>query len=114
MERGVEHRDLRDAGTEELARRVDALEVGRVVQRREVDAVLDLVDHRVVDEHRAGQLLAAVDDAMADGVDVGERLDARHRGLGRDQPAQDVIEGGAVVAQRRRLGAPSACLRRAA
>jgi len=71
------------------------------VQRREVDAVLDLVDHRVVDDHRAGQLLAAVDDAVADGVDVGERLDTRHPGLRRHQPAQHVVEGGAVVAQRR-------------
>ena len=72
------------------------------MQGREVDAVLDLVHHLVADHHGPRELLAAVHRAVADRVDVAHRGDARDAGLGRDEPAQDVVEGGAVVAQRRR------------
>ena len=102
VERGVEDGHLRHAGAEQLARGVDALEVRRVVQRREVDAVLDLVHDLVADHHRPRELLAAVDGAVADRVDVADRGDAGDAGLGRDEPAQHVVERGAVVAQRRR------------
>jgi len=59
VKRRVEHRHLRNAGAEQLARGVDALEVGRVVERREIDAPADLLEHRTVDRHRVRELLAA-------------------------------------------------------
>jgi hypothetical protein len=69
------------------------------VQRREVDAVLDLLQHGVIDQDGTVELLAAMNDAVAHGVDVGERAEAGNRGFRRDQPAQDVIQGLPVVAQ---------------
>ena len=66
----VEDGDVRDVG-EELTGDRDALEVGRVVQRAQRDELLDPCDDVVVDEGRAGEVLAALDDAVADGDDVG-------------------------------------------
>ena len=90
--------DLRHAGAEQRARRADALQVGRVVERRELDAVLDAGEHLVVDRTERGTL-AAVDDAVPDGVDVGDRAEL-DPGRGRHQPAQHVVDRRAVVAQR--------------
>jgi len=47
------------------------------VQRSERNEVLENIDDVIVDEGRLGELLAAVDDAVADGVDpfVGEVVD---------------------------------------
>ena len=42
MKRRVEHRDLRNAGAEHGARRRDAAEIVRIVQRRELDQLLEL------------------------------------------------------------------------
>ena len=52
VEGGVEDRDLRQVGEQPAGHR-DALEVGRVVQRRERDELLDGRDHVVVDQRRA-------------------------------------------------------------
>ena len=42
MKRRVEHRDLRHAGAEHRARRGDAAQVVRVVQRRELDELFQI------------------------------------------------------------------------
>jgi hypothetical protein len=103
VEGGVEHRDLRHSRTEALARRADALEVGRVVERRQLNAVLDLLQHAVVDEHRAGELLPAVDHAVADGVDVTQGRETCAARPGGDEPGEQGVQRRAMVAQR--LGA---------
>jgi hypothetical protein len=82
VERGVEDGHLGHALAQDLPGGVDPLEVGGVVERGEVDAVLDLVHDHIVDGHGLGELLAAVDDAVADGGDVADRGHPGHVRLG--------------------------------
>ena len=65
VERGVEDGDLRHVG-EPLARHLDALDVGRVVQRRKGFQLLDRRDDVVGDHDRVAEPVAAVDDPMTD------------------------------------------------
>jgi hypothetical protein len=65
VERGVEHRHLRQR-REELLRDPDAEQVGRVVERPEGDARLDPRDHLSVDRHRARELGPAVHHPVTD------------------------------------------------
>ena len=48
--------------------------------------------HLVVDQHRVREALAAVDDAVADGVDVADARRPRRSPDRRDDPAEDVVE----------------------
>ena len=63
----------------------------------------DAFEHGVVDDRRGAELLAPVDHAVADDVDIGHGLDALDPGLRRDDPAHDAVERRAVVSQRRVL-----------
>ena len=85
MERGVEHGHVIDVGPV-LARRLDPGEVARQVQRCQSHEAAQLGQHIVVDPRRRGEHLAAVDDAVANGVDphIAELGD-------------DVTDGGEVV-----------------
>ena len=69
VERGVEDGDLGHLG-QQVARRAVALDVGRVVQRSELEALFDPAQDRVVDEDRGPEALAAVDHAVAHGLDL--------------------------------------------
>ena len=60
---------------EQLARDLDAHQVGWVVQRRERREVADGLANRVVDHRRGAETFAAVDDTVADRVDLVGRLD---------------------------------------
>ena len=75
VERGVEDRDVRHVG-QRLAGAADLLERAPVVERREHGELLDRLLHLVVDERRADEAAAAVDDAVTDGV---RRDEAVHR-----------------------------------
>ena len=72
VESSVEHGDHRDVAHNGLAG-VDAGDVGGVVQRSEGDALFDRLHDLVVDQHGGGKLLAAVDDAVTDGVNLLHR-----------------------------------------
>ena len=74
MERGVEHSDLGLARHGLLAG-LDAHEVGGVVQRAEGDAVADGLLAGLVDDAALNKLVAAVQDAVADSVDLVNGLD---------------------------------------
>ncbi len=63
----VEDGYVRDV-TEELLAGLDAAIVGRIVQGRKGEAVADCLLDVIINEHRLGDLLSAVDDAVADGV----------------------------------------------
>ncbi len=63
-----------DAGHDLLAG-LDAGDVGGVVEGGQGDALLQSGHYGVVDEHGAGELLAAMDHAVSDGVDLGHALD---------------------------------------
>lgn len=75
MEGGVEYGNLGYVG-ENLLYGIDTFEVGRVVQRSNVDALDDFLFYGLVDEYRLVELLAAVYDAVAYGIDLFERGDA--------------------------------------
>ena len=68
VERGIEHRDVRDAG-KGLARALQRRQRRRIVQRRQAAEVLELRGHALVHEHRGAKAFPAVDDAMHDGLD---------------------------------------------
>ena len=70
VERGVEDRDLRDSG-EQRARDPQALEVRRVVQRRQRHQLGHRVDHLVVDQDRFAETDSAVDHPVTDRGDLG-------------------------------------------
>ncbi len=78
VEGGVEDHHLRQV-REQLAGHLDALEVGRVVQRREGHQVGDRGHHVVVDQRGLGEPLAAVHHPVPDGNDSrrGQRRPVR-------------------------------------
>ena len=69
MEGRIEYGDVR-YGREVLHRHTDAGNVHRVVQRRKNGQFLDIGDHVRGDDDRAGELVAAMHDAVADGGHV--------------------------------------------
>jgi hypothetical protein len=83
VERGVEDGDVRHAGQRAL-RVLDRGEGGPVVQRRERGEVRDRGLDPVVDDDGIAKAVAAVDDAMTDGVRRCERLDRRRAVLAVD------------------------------
>ncbi len=74
MERRVEDRDVRNA-VERAPRLADRGERRRVVQRRDRRELPDRGLDLVVDLDRCPEPLAAVDDAVADGVGVDPPID---------------------------------------
>jgi hypothetical protein len=72
------------------------------VERREVDALLQPRDDRLVDQVRPLEPLGAVHHAVADGVDVREPRDPRDPRLRVGHPVDDVRERRLVIAQRHR------------
>src|SRR5690606_13963043 len=62
----------------------------------EIDHVLDLVNHGVIEHDRAREALAAVHDAMSDGIDAAE---SRARLL-LTEPAESGLDGSAVITDR--------------
>ena len=88
MECRVEDRDLRHARHQPQAS-PDAVEVGRVVERRELAHLLDLLEDGVGDERRLDELLAAVDDAVADRDDLAHVLHDAPLGVGQER--EDVV-----------------------
>jgi hypothetical protein len=69
VEGGVEHRDLGHVA-QDVAHRAVSLDVGRVVQRGHVEAVLDPAHDVVVDQDRCLEPLPAVHHAVAHGLDL--------------------------------------------
>lgn len=102
MERRIEDGDLGDPGAERLANGEDPLQVVRVVERRELDVVLDPADHLVVDQDRVPEALAAVDDPVAHSFDLAHAA-GQHAGFRAREPLEDAGDGGAVIAHGDRL-----------
>jgi len=88
VERGVEDGHLGQLG-QRRAGRLDAVDPGRVVQRRERDKVADRLQDRVVDERGPGEPWPAVHDPVPDRAQ-GRHIDQRQDGRqvpGSDHPA---------------------------
>ncbi len=86
----VEHAHLRRARQIDLACG-NAPEIVRIVQRRQLDVLPERPDHFVRDQDRAGERLAAVHHAVADGVDV--RLVVDDAVVPAQEDRQDVFDG---------------------
>src|SRR4051812_21376817 len=71
------------------------------MERGEVDHVLDTAEHGIVDPHGSLEALAAMHDAVANGLDVADCADDRSRLL-RREPTNDMVDGRAKVAKWRR------------
>ena len=109
VERGVEHRDLRQCGVQP-AGDLDAQRVGRIVQRGQRGQLADRGQHAVVDQHRSVEPGAAVHHPVPDSGQV-----VGHPGLleGVQHPAEpglvvrdrlldhQVLPAGRAVPQRR-------------
>ena len=99
MKRRIKHGNRWKTTTKHLSRRHDALDVCGVVQRRQVDAILDAAHHFIGDQNRMREALATVHHPVADGMDVRNALkvsNARLRGAG---PANDELNSSTRVAQ---------------
>jgi len=81
MEGGVEDGDLRHVPGG--SRHADAGEDRRIVQRRQRGAGFDFLQHRVINQRRLGELLAAMHGAMTDGIDLGDTGLFQQAGNGR-------------------------------
>jgi len=68
VERGIEHRDVRDSG-EHGAGGADAREIDWVVQRRQGGEIVDLLLHLVGDQRRGIEPAAAVHHPVTDDAD---------------------------------------------
>ena len=97
MEGRVEDADVRDALRRLLAR-LDALEVRGVVERREGDALRDELLRGGRELRRRRELVAAVDDAVADRVQFGEGGDDADLRVGQD--GHDLADGRHMVLHR--------------
>ena len=111
VERGVKHGDHRHVVAHDGAAGVDAGDVGGVVQWGERRALLEGSHDGVVDLDGAGELLAAVDDAVAYGVDLlhggdhtvlgaGQLVDDRGDGFGVRGHRQVLVKDGFAVDER--------------
>ena len=97
VEGGIEAGDLRYAG-HALGEHLDAVEVVRLVQRRQHDELFELADSVGVEHHRCRVAFAAMDHAMADGNDLAVVRPVLY------QPLQQRVEGlGVLDADRQRL-----------
>ena len=76
VESGIEDSDHRDIRAKDLAGSLDAEDAGRVVQRSQRAQLADGVDDFVGDQAAGLELLAAMDDAMANGVDLLDIVNA--------------------------------------
>ena len=74
MESGIEDGDLGSIGHDRLAG-TDAHQVGRVVKGAQGDALLDGLDDLVVDNAGVGELHAAMEHTVANGIDLVNGLD---------------------------------------
>ena len=97
VEGRIEGDDLRDRRQDRLDG-MDAEQVGRVVERGEFRAVGDLVQHVLVHKGAAGEEIAALDDAVADRLDVLEGL--QNAGLRVGEGVEDELHADLVVGNR--------------
>jgi hypothetical protein len=74
MEGGIKDGHLGNARTKELASCQNAFDVVRIVEGSEIDAVLDSLQNRVIDENGFLEQLPTVDHTVSDGLNVRRTL----------------------------------------
>ena len=99
MKPRVEDCNLWDSGAHNVFRRINALEIGRIMQRREFDTVFDSPDHGFINDHGFGELLRAVHHAVTDSMNICQRTYPGNLGFSGDDPTDQVVESSPVVSQ---------------
>ena len=84
VESCVEHAHVRQA-RHQLLHGIHALQVGRVVQRRQVRALFEGFQHLVGQEHALVELLAAMHHAVTYGINLVKTLDDTNLGVGQQR-----------------------------
>src|SRR5262245_51134442 len=79
---------------------MDSFDVGWIVQRRELYAILDCTQHVVVDHDRMGEVFATMHDSMSNGMNVCNALDRINRSV-RTSPTKNELDSALSVANRR-------------
>jgi hypothetical protein len=86
--------DVRDVG-QDVQGRFDAQDVRGIVEGRQTEQALEGLDRLRTDLDRLGELLAAVDDAVADGRDLLEVVEDADLGI--EERVDDELDGLLVV-----------------
>src|SRR4029077_10163328 len=102
MESRIKYRNLRDVAAKKLARRQNPLHIIRIMQRRQIDTILDPLEHAVVNERGLLEQLASVHDAVTDGMYFSSILDLMNSGAFRCDVAEQIIQSRTHVPKRRR------------
>src|SRR3954471_10924636 len=101
MEGRIENRDLRDISAQQIPGCNDSLYIVRIVQWRKIDALLDTLEHPIVDQSGYMEKLAAMHHAVSDCMYVAGTLDFLYAGpIGCEEPDQ-VIQSRVHIVQRR-------------
>jgi hypothetical protein len=101
MECGIEYGHLRDTRAKELTHRQNTPDVIGIVKGRQIDTVLDSLEHAIVNESRFLEQLTAMHHAMSDRVDVSHTVNFRDTGSIRCHVANQVFQGPCNISQRR-------------
>ena len=99
MERCVEDGNLGKPAPKDFACRLDALDVSGIVKRRKLDAVLDCAKHSIVDLYGVFEVLATVDNAMANCMNISNALNLGWS-LVRTSPTKYQFNSGTSISQR--------------
>ena len=106
---GIEDCDLRRRLAEDLPQRPNSAQVVGIMERRQVDAVFDSLQHLIVDDDRFLEQLAAMHHAVSHRVDVSQTANLVDPGAIRCQPAQHIIECCRDIADGRGQLLPDTC-----
>ena len=74
MKSSIENGHLDNSLPEDLTGRANSANVGRIVKRCEFDAVFDASEDVVTDNYRFGKVFAAVDDPVANCLNVAQTV----------------------------------------
>src|SRR5437867_11173058 len=98
MKCSVKNGNLRQPAAKHVTRSLNTLDVGRVVQRREFNAVLDRSHNLVIDLHRLFEVFTTMNNPMTDGMNVSNTLNLRWPFIG-TSPTQNQLNCGACISQ---------------
>jgi hypothetical protein len=98
VERCVENRDLRGPLAENLAGRLNAPGIIRVVEGSQIDTRRDAAQYFVTNEHRFAEQLSALHNSVTFSMDVSKTLNLRYSSAPGSEPAGDMIQCGWSIA----------------
>src|SRR5271157_749491 len=99
VKRSIEHSHLGNIFAKKLARRNDALNVLGIMKRSKLNAVFNPLQDLAVDQRRLREHLAAVHNAMPNGVNVSRTLDLSNTRFVRRNVADHIVQRRRNVAQ---------------